>query len=151
MVIESFLDDLYREVIMDHYRFPRHRHPVEAPDITAEGYNPLCGDEISLQLKLKGGRIEKVGVQIRGCSISQASGSMMAEQLVGKTPAEAEALISAFQRMMRGEGIEGGGEELGEDIEALEGVKKFPVRIKCALLPWTTLGEGMKRGLKVKG
>jgi nitrogen fixation NifU-like protein len=144
MAIESFLDDLYRDVIMDHYRYPRHRNPVEAPDITAEGYNPLCGDEISLQLKLKNGCIEKVGVQVRGCSISQASGSMMAEQLVGKTPAEAEMLINAFHRMMHGEDIEGVGEELGEDIEALSGVRKFPVRIKCALLPWTTLEEGIK-------
>jgi nitrogen fixation NifU-like protein len=146
MAIESFLNDLYREVIMDHYRSPRYREPVDAPDMTAEGYNPLCGDEVSLQLKCQDGRIEKIGVQVRGCSISQASGSMMAEQLIGKTLAEAGVLVEAFQRMMQGETLEDIGEDLGEDIEALLGVRKFPVRVKCALLPWTTLGEELKGG-----
>jgi nitrogen fixation NifU-like protein len=144
MAIDSFLDDLYREVIMDHYRSPRYRDVLEAPDITAEGYNPLCGDEVTLQLTCQDGYVKDVGVQVRGCSISQASGSMMAEQLVGKTLTEVEALIDTFQRMMQGERVEDVEEILGEDVEALSGVRKFPVRVKCALLPWTTLEEGLK-------
>jgi len=144
MAIDSFLDDLYREVIMDHYRSPRYHDPIDAPDVTAEGYNPLCGDEVTLQLTCQDGRVEEVGVQVRGCSISQASGSMMAEQLVGKTLAEVEVFIDTFQRMMHGERVEDVEEILGEDVEALSGVRKFPVRVKCALLPWTTLGEGLK-------
>jgi len=140
------LDELYREVVLDHYRNPRNRGRVKEPDIEAEGFNPFCGDEISLQLKLDGdGRIREVGFQGQGCSISQASASMMTEVLKGKSLADARRLIGIFKGMMHGKvPDEAELSELG-DLEALQGVRKFPIRIKCALLAWTTLEEGLER------
>ena len=142
------LDDLYREVILDHYRNPRRRGALEHPDAHADGQNPLCGDEISLDLALDGDRIADVRLQGRGCSISQASASMMAEAVAGKTIAEAEALIHRFKAMMEIEPGDAGidpsrpGAALG-DLEALQGVRRFPVRIKCADLPWATLAQAL--------
>ena len=143
------LDDLYREVILDHYRNPRRRGALEHPDAHADGQNPLCGDEISLDLALDGDRITDVRLQGRGCSISQASASMMAEAIAGKTIAEVESLIHRFKAMMEIEpgdpGIDASrpGAALG-DLEALQGVRRFPVRIKCADLPWATLAEALE-------
>ena len=143
------LDDLYREVILDHYRNPRRRGSLDHPDAHADGQNPLCGDEISLDLALDGDRITDVRLQGRGCSISQASASMMAEAIAGKTIAEVEALIHRFKAMMEIEpgdpGIDASrpGAALG-DLEALQGVRRFPVRIKCADLPWATLAEALE-------
>ena len=143
------LDDLYREVILDHYRNPRRRGALEHPDAHADGQNPLCGDEISLDLALDGDRITDVRLQGRGCSISQASASMMAEAIAGKTIAEVETLIHRFKAMMEIEpgdpGIDASrpGAALG-DLEALQGVRRFPVRIKCADLPWATLAEALE-------
>jgi nitrogen fixation NifU-like protein len=142
------LDDLYREVILDHYRNPRHRGALEHPDAHADGQNPMCGDEISLDLALDGDRITDVRLQGRGCSISQASASMMAEAVAGKTIAEVEALTHRFKAMMQIEGGDAGidpsrpGAALG-DLEALQGVRRFPVRIKCADLPWATLAQAL--------
>jgi nitrogen fixation NifU-like protein len=142
------LDDLYREVILDHYRNPRKRGALEHPDAHADGQNPLCGDEISLDLALDGDRITDVRLQGRGCSISQASASMMAEAVAGKTIAEVEALIHRFKAMMEIEAGDAGidpsrpGAALG-DLEALQGVRRFPVRIKCADLPWATLAQAL--------
>ena len=142
------LDDLYREVILDHYRNPRRRGTLEHPDAHADGQNPLCGDEISLDLALDGDRITDVRLQGRGCSISQASASMMAEAVAGKTIAEVEALIHRFKAMMEIEPGDAGidpsrpGAALG-DLEALQGVRRFPVRIKCADLPWATLAQAL--------
>jgi nitrogen fixation NifU-like protein len=143
------LDDLYREVILDHYRNPRRRGALEHPDAHADGQNPLCGDEISLDLALDGDRITDVRLQGRGCSISQASASMMAEAISGRTIAEVEALIHRFKAMMEIEPGDPGidtdrpGAALG-DLEALQGVRRFPVRIKCADLPWATLAEALE-------
>ena len=143
------LDDLYREVILDHYRNPRRRGSLEHPDAHADGQNPLCGDEISLDLALDGDRITDVRLQGRGCSISQASASMMAEAISGRTIAEVEALIHRFKAMMEIEPGDPGidtdrpGAALG-DLEALQGVRRFPVRIKCADLPWATLAEALE-------
>lgn len=142
------LDDLYREVILDHYRNPRRRGSLEHPDAHAEGQNPLCGDEISLDLALDGDRVTDVRILGRGCSISQASASMMAEAVTGKTLAEIADLAHRFKAMM--EIVEGDagidearpGAALG-DLEALRGVRRFPVRIKCADLPWATLAEAL--------
>lgn len=145
MSIDPFLDDLYREVVMDHFRSPRHRAVIEAPDVSAEGYNPLCGDEVALQLRLDGAQVDEIGVQVRGCSICQASGSMMAEEVVGKNLSQTRELIGSFVEMMSGKGSQAAPAELGEDIEALFGVRKFPARVKCALLPWTTLQEGIEQ------
>ncbi len=145
MAVDPFLDDLYREVVMDHFRSPRHRAVIEAPNVSAEGYNPLCGDEVAVQLKLDGADVVKIGVQVRGCSICQASGSMMAEEVLGKNLSQTLELIGSFVEMMSGKDRQEAPAELGEDIEALFGVRKFPARVKCALLPWTTLQEGIEQ------
>jgi nitrogen fixation NifU-like protein len=131
------LDDMYREVVLDHYKNPRGRCPLDHYDIENEGLNPVCGDEVKVGLRIHDGKILGVHSLGRGCSISVSSGSMLAEMLGGKTLAEAKALAEHFKQMMHGE-ISPDDEDLG-DLEALEGVQKFPVRIKCALLPWTTL------------
>ncbi len=131
------LDDLYREVVLDHYRRPRGRAAVDRADISTEGFNPTCGDQVHVAVRLDGDRLEAVQVDSRGCSISVASGSMMAELLRGKTREEAARLTAAFKDLMHGRAGESP-VDLG-DLEALEGVSRFPVRIKCALLPWTTL------------
>jgi nitrogen fixation NifU-like protein len=142
------LDDLYREVILDHYRNPRRRGSLEHPDAHADGQNPLCGDEISLDLAVDGDRVTDVRIRGRGCSISQASASMMAEAVAGKTISEIEELAHRFKAMMEIEAGDPGldesrpGSALG-DLEALRGVRRFPVRIKCADLPWATLAQAL--------
>lgn len=141
------LDELYKEVILDHYRSPRNARPLANPDVTEEGTNPLCGDEVVLQLKLRGGRIEDVSFQGRGCSISRASGSMMSEAIKGRTLEEALALSQRLKDMMHGAGSDTA--DLG-DLEALQGVRKFPVRVKCALLGWITLEQGLAARAPVK-
>jgi nitrogen fixation NifU-like protein len=145
----SSLDELYREVILDHYRNPRRRGSLPDADAHAEGQNPLCGDEISLDVRLDGNRVAEVRVTGQGCSISQASASMMAEAIEGKTRADIEELTHRFKIMM---GIAEGDAGLDEtrpgatlgDLEALQGVRRFPVRIKCADLAWTTLTEALE-------
>ncbi len=142
------LEDLYREVILDHYRNPRRRGSLSHPDAHAEGQNPLCGDEISIDVALVGDRVADVRILGRGCSISQASASMMAEAVAGKTLAEIAELAHRFKVMMDIEEGDAGineerpGAALG-DLEALRGVRRFPVRIKCADLPWATLAEAL--------
>ncbi|HLG71251.1 MAG TPA: SUF system NifU family Fe-S cluster assembly protein [Chloroflexota bacterium] len=135
------LDDLYREIILDHYKQPRNRGELDPHTARVEGNNPLCGDEIQLDVVVGDGELQDVAFQGRGCSISQASASMMTEAVKGKPLEEAEELIETFKSMMHGEDVDV--EALG-DLEALEGVQKFPVRIKCALLAWTTLQEALK-------
>lgn len=135
------LDDLYREVILDHYAHPRNKGKLEDADISVEGANPLCGDELSIFVKLDGGKIADVRFVGRGCSISQASASMMTEQIKGKTLDEAMQLVGRFKAMMHGEPV--GEDELG-DLMALQGVRKFPVRIKCATLSWIALEQGVE-------
>jgi nitrogen fixation NifU-like protein len=136
------LDDLYREVILDHYQSPRNRGRLPAPDVATQGTNPLCGDEIELSLAIADGLIADVAFQGRGCSISQASASMMTETIKGKSLAEAEAVLGTFKTMMTDKNAALEAEELG-DLEALQGVKRYPVRIKCAILPWNVLKEGL--------
>ena len=144
------IDELYREVILDHYRNPRRRGRLVGDVIHVEGENPSCGDEFSLDLVVTDGTVADAAIQGQGCSISQASGSMMADSIVGKTVDEVAELAHHFKVMMS---IEEGdnpvdpdrpGAVLG-DLEALQGVRKFPVRIKCADLPWTTLEEALSR------
>jgi len=135
-------------MMLAHYRNPRRHDALDKPDAHADGQNPLCGDEISLDLALDGDRIADVRLQGRGCSISQASASMMAEAIAGKTIAEVESLIRRFKAMMDIESGDAGldparpGAALG-DLEALQGVRRFPVRIKCADLPWATLAQAL--------
>ena len=142
------LDELYREVILDHYRNPRRRGRLEHPTAHAEGLNPLCGDEVSLDVTVEDGTVTDLAVTGQGCSISQASASMMADAIVGKTIEEIAEISHRFRTMMDLEEGSAGldssrpGETLG-DLEALQGVRRFPVRIKCAALPWTTLQEAL--------
>ncbi len=137
----SALDDLYREILLDHYRSPRNRGRLESPSASADGANPLCGDQITLDVELDDdGNVVNVAFEGSGCSISQASSSMMTGYVKGRAASEALAGVEAFQRMMvDGEPLD---EEFG-DIEALAGVRKFPVRVKCASLAWKTLEQAL--------
>ena len=136
------IDELYGDVILAHYRKSQDKVQIEQPDIEYDEYNPVCGDRVVLQLKLKDGRIGEASFRGEGCSISQASASMMVDLLPGKTLEEAEELGEVFSRMMRGKPpSERELAGLGE-LEALQAVRKFPVRIKCALLVWVALEEG---------
>jgi len=149
------LEDLYREIILDHYRSPRNRGELPVPPAhRTEGFNPLCGDEVVVFLDLDGeGRISDIRISGQGCSISQSSASMMSAAVKGRTVDEARILTRAFKAMMSIhehslDGAEHDAEEpdpdvkLG-DLEALRGVVKFPVRIKCATLSWNTLTQGL--------
>jgi nitrogen fixation NifU-like protein len=138
---EVNLDQLYREVVMDHHRHPRGRVPLERVDAHAEGFNPVCGDEVRVALRLDGETLAGVHVEGRGCAICTASGSIMAELLPGRSLADGERTGEAFRAVLHGAGAPAG-VELG-DLEALEGVQRFPVRVKCALLPWVTLLEAI--------
>ena len=143
------LEDLYREIILDHYRTPRNRGELPPPAAHAVGHNPLCGDEIDVYLQIDGDTVTDVKVGGQGCSISQSSASMMSQAVKGKSVAEVRALVRRFKGMMSIE-EEAPDEDqvpvtevkLG-DLEALQGVVKFPVRIKCATLAWNTLIEAM--------
>ena len=138
---EAELDDLYREIIIDHYRRPRHKGHLAVPSACHEGVNPICGDEVTVEVALDGAALGEIAYSGSGCSISQSSASMMTEAVAGKSVAEARRLIADFTAMMRGdEGIDP--DALG-DLEALSGVRKFPVRIKCATLAWHTLAEAL--------
>lgn len=153
------LEDLYREIILDHYRHPRNRGELTVPPaVKAEGFNPLCGDEIQVYLDVIDGVVQDVRVGGVGCSISQSSASMMSAAVKGKSVDEAHALVRSFKAMMSiHETVLDGepdavdpidpnaqpGSTLG-DLEALRGVVKFPVRIKCATLAWNTLSQGLE-------
>ena len=147
----SSLDDLYKEIILDHYRSPRNQGELDPPAHRCEGFNPLCGDEVIVYVSLIDQRIEDIRIGGQGCSISQASASMMTEIIKGKSISEAEEIILAFKEMMDIYESELSGEhtagsslsvDLG-DLEALQGVVKFPVRIKCATLAWNTLTQSI--------
>jgi nitrogen fixation NifU-like protein len=148
------LEDLYREIILDHYRNPRNRGELPVPPAhRSEGFNPLCGDEVQVFLDVDDGSVTDVRVTGQGCSISQSSASMMSQAVKGKSVDEARRLVRAFKAMMsiHEHELDGDGDEdlddlddvkLG-DLEALRGVVKFPVRIKCATLAWNTLTQGL--------
>jgi nitrogen fixation protein NifU and related proteins len=159
------LEDLYREIILDHYRSPRNRGELPAPPAQrVEGFNPLCGDEVVVYVQVQDGTVTDIRFAGQGCSISQSSASLMSAAVKGKTVAEARGLIRTFKAMMSvhearlGDGLETTGsangtgddgpdavadpESLGE-LAALQGVVKFPVRIKCATLSWNTLAQGL--------
>ncbi len=140
----SLVDDLYRETILDHYHNPRNRGTISDATVSTEGVNPLCGDELRLFLKIENGLVQDIKLESRGCSINTASGSMMSELVLGKSLEEAQGVIAEFKKMMLTKGEDITLPEELEELEALQGVKKYPVRIKCALLPWNTLDEGLK-------
>jgi len=137
------LDALYRDTVLDHYRSPRGRHALDRIDATRAGYNPLCGDRLTVSLKLDGETIAGVAVDGKGCAISMASGSMLSELLPGKTISEAHALGEAFRGIMHGRPAPAD-LDMG-DLDALEGVRNFPVRVKCALLAWVTMDDALRR------
>lgn len=143
------LDELYQEVILEHYRKQKNRGKIPNPDIYGYGVNPLCGDDVEVMIALDGNRIKECKIEGKGCSISQASLSMMSEALVGKELPEAKKLAEHFKNAMFGH------EEMKfedyEELQALEGVKKFPVRIKCAILPWNAFLEGLEAKLNNGG
>jgi nitrogen fixation NifU-like protein len=140
----SELQELYQEVVMEHNWKPRNFRKLEGADRTAEGFNPFCGDTVTLYLQLgDGGVIADVGFQGSGCAISRASASMMTESINGKTKEEARKIFEAFRQMMtRAPGEEVDAAILG-DLEALAGVSEFPTRVKCATLSWHTLNSAL--------
>ena len=129
------LDSLYQEVILDHYKRPHHKG-LEAGDIQVHHINPSCGDEVTLSLKLEGEKVVSITWEGAGCSISQASISIMSDLLLGKKIPEAEFVLNSFVEMMQSKGKDSGDEAVLEDGVALAGVSKYPARIKCALLGW---------------
>ncbi len=136
----SDLRELYQEVIFDHNRQPRNFGRPAGANRHAHGYNPLCGDKVTIYLRVANGVIEEVAFEGSGCAISTASASLMTEALKGKTEAEAEQLFKGFHEMVAGSGAHGG---LGK-LEVLAGVREFPTRVKCATLAWHTLGAALK-------
>lgn len=138
------LGGLYGDLILEHYRNPHNRHPVAGPDLEAQEFNPFCGDRVGLKLKLdQQSRVSEINADSEGCSIIQASTSMLSDLLKGKTLEEIAGLAAAFRSMMAGKDIPPESmTELGE-LDALQVVRRYPVRIKCALLPWTALEEAM--------
>ena len=141
----SLSDDLYRETILDHYHHPRNRGKIEDAAVTIEGVNPLCGDELTLYMNVEGNAIQDLKIEAKGCSISMASGSMMTEAVQGQPLDKVEHVVELFKQMMLDKTAQ---VELPEDLEELQslaGVKKYPVRIKCALLPWNTLLQGIQQ------
>lgn len=138
----SGLAELYQELILDHYRRPRNKGSLETFTRRVALTNPACGDELELDLALDGETISDVRFSGQGCSISQASASMMTQLIKGKTVAEARALAGRFNEMMHGSAEAAGDRALGE-ARALAGVAKFPVRVKCALLGWNALEESI--------
>ena len=139
---EPDFDALYRDVILEHYRDPHGREAIENETARVEGMNPLCGDEVDVAIEVRGDRCAGLQVDARGCAISVASGSILHDLVEGRPLDQVEKVIAAVRGVMHGEGIPAG-DVLG-DFDALEGVRQFPVRIKCALLPWTTLEEALR-------
>ena len=144
--MSSDLRDLYQETILDHGKRPRNFGALASANRTAEGYNPLCGDRETVYLDLQGDVLQDIRFEGAGCAISTASASMMTESLKGKSRKEAEALFKRFHDLITGQNPAPGGPPLGK-LEVFEGVREYPVRIKCATLPWHTmksalLGEG---------
>ena len=138
------LEDLYQEVVMDHNRRPRNFKKLENAQRTAEGFNPLCGDQISLYVNVDDdGVIEDIGFEGAGCAISKATASMMTEAIKGKNVDKAEEIFEAFRHMLTRKPEEDYDYELLGDLEILQGVSQFPTRIKCATLSWHTLNSAL--------
>jgi len=132
----SDLRELYQQLIVDHSKSPRNCRPLEGADLSAEGYNPLCGDHVTLYVKLENDRVKDISFQGNGCAISTASASLLTEVLKGKTRGEAEELFRSFHSLVTGHSAEDA--SLGK-LKVFAGVSEFPVRVKCATLVWHTL------------
>ncbi len=137
-------DELYRETILDHYHHPRNQGAIPNSTVRMEGVNPLCGDEITLYATIDNGTISDIKLETHGCSINTASSSMMSESVKGRSLSDVLKMIELFKNMMLNRSIEVLLPEEMEELESLEGVKKYPVRIKCALLPWNTLLQAIE-------
>ena len=135
------LDDIYKEVILDHYKNPRNKREMPEASLTCSRNNPLCGDEITVFVHAEDGKVHEVSFVGQGCSISQSSASMMTEAVAGKHVEDVRKLIADFRSMMSGE-LDPSEDEFG-DLVALKGVVKYPIRIKCAVLAWDVLQEAL--------
>ncbi|MFP7479199.1 Fe-S cluster assembly sulfur transfer protein SufU [Terribacillus saccharophilus] len=138
------LDTLYRQVIMDHYKHPRNRGKLEEGALVVDMNNPTCGDRIQLQLQVEDGKVKDAKFEGEGCSISMSSASMMTQAIKGKSIEDALRMSQLFSDMMLGKEIDPGNLEMG-DVEALQGVAKFPARIKCATLAWKAMEQGVEK------
>lgn len=134
-------EDLSREIILDHYQNPRNHGRLSEPTVANRGHNPLCGDEIELSLLIGDDRVDDIRFAGRGCSISQASASMMTDVVKGHTLDEVDFSVQQFTSSMANR--QPAPAELNDELDALQGVKRYPARVKCALLPWTTLRESI--------
>jgi nitrogen fixation NifU-like protein len=149
--MDQSLRELYQEVILDHSRHPRHFGKLERATNTAQGYNPLCGDRVSVHLIVgKDKRITDVKFEGKGCAISQASASLMTDMIVGRTVAEAEQLMGGFLNLVKGENVEGLNDEDRERLDVMAGVSAFPMRVKCATLAWHTMKSALEGGETAK-
>jgi nitrogen fixation NifU-like protein len=150
----SELTALYQEIILDHCKRPRNFGPLGEDAHSAEGYNPLCGDKVTIHVELDGDRIRRVSFEGTGCAISTASASLLTEALAGKTVGEAEALFGRVHAMLTGDpsrrSEEGEDEALGK-LAALSGVREYPMRVKCATLAWHTLRAALRAGAEAAG
>lgn len=138
------LDTLYRQVIMDHYKHPRNRGKLEEDALVVDMNNPTCGDRIQLQIQVEDGKVKDAKFEGEGCSISMSSASMMTQAIKGKSVEDALRMSQLFSDMMLGKDIDPGSLEMG-DVEALQGVAKFPARIKCATLAWKAMEQGVEK------
>ncbi|MDB5740706.1 MAG: iscU [Alphaproteobacteria bacterium] len=141
------LRELYQEVILDHSRHPRHYGVLEGANHKAEGYNPLCGDKVTVYLQLDaGGRVADIKFEGKGCAISQASASMMVDMLKGRSQAEAEKLMTGFLHLVKGEDASDLPEDDRERLDVMGGISEFPMRVKCATLAWHTYKNAVEEG-----
>lgn len=148
MTLSDDLRQLYQEVILDHYKRPRNFGPLADADHSAEGYNPLCGDQVKVSVRLEDGRVADAHFEGAGCAISTASASLMTEAVKGMTMDEAEDLFQRFHGLVSGKNEASDEDDLGK-LEALAGVRDYPVRIKCATLAWHALRSALHGGDKV--
>ena len=145
--MDHSLRELYQDVILDHSRHPRQFGALDDATHKAEGYNPLCGDRVTVTLKLDAqGRVADIKFLGKGCAISQASASMMTEMLLGRTQAEAEVLMQGFLHLVKGEDASGLNEDDRERLEVMGGLSEFPMRVKCATLAWHTYKNAVEEG-----
>jgi nitrogen fixation NifU-like protein len=146
-MMDQALRELYQEVILDHSRHPRHFGALEGATHKAEGYNPLCGDRVTVYLALdNAGRVADIKFQGKGCAISQASASLMTEMLLGRTKDEAEKLMQGFLHLVKGEDAGGLSAEDREYLDVMSGLSEFPMRVKCATLAWHTFRSAVEDG-----
>ena len=145
--MDNALRELYQEVILDHSRHPRHYGALDDASHKAEGYNPLCGDRVTVYLKLgEDGRVADIKFEGKGCAISQASASMMTDMLKGRTREDAEKLMEGFLHLVKGEDAAGLSEDDRETLDVMGGISEFPMRVKCATLAWHTYRNALEEG-----